>query len=259
MPRLKAIFLGFVTVAYYDQHLQQVVLVLARPAVGTFSQLSCNKTSRDYRRIMVAALRQMPAADVPNKASWPKRDEFRGRRAAQSPSCLRIHARRSAGIRSLRDVGLQSQLVVSFLPFLCSTFDIAFFVRPFHLRISRTKEKHGYHYGVTLSTPLGRSSTCTPRTARIPFFAVALFSVAPVVGRYRKGKTTLIGNLWWEVHEDCMVICAEALLPLAITAIFTTGGPHNSSHAKWGEDMYERMRNPGLRRREETIDTVRGA
>ncbi|CAM9174754.1 unnamed protein product, partial [Laminaria digitata] len=52
--------------------------------------------------------------------------------------------------------------------------------------------------------------------------------------RYRKGKTTVIGNLWWEMHEECMIICAEALLPLAITAIFTTGGPHNSQHAKWG-------------------------
>lgn len=30
-------------------------------------------------------------------------------------------------------------------------------------------------------------------------------------------------------------MCAEALLPLAITAVFTTGGPHNSEHAKWGE------------------------
>ena len=33
-----------------------------------------------------------------------------------------------------------------------------------------------------------------------------------------------------------MVTCAEALLPLAITAIFTTGGAHNSQHAKWGEN-----------------------
>lgn len=30
-------------------------------------------------------------------------------------------------------------------------------------------------------------------------------------------------------------MCAEALLPLAITAVFTTGGPHNSEHAKWGK------------------------
>ena len=33
-----------------------------------------------------------------------------------------------------------------------------------------------------------------------------------------------------------MVTCAEALLPLAITAIFTTGGAHSSQHAKWGEN-----------------------
>lgn len=98
-----------------------------------------------------------------------------------------------------------------------------------------------------------------PRVPPGPPSLVALFALASVIGRYRKGKTTLMGKLWWEVHEDSMIICAEALLPLAITAIFTTGGPHNSSHAKWGEDMYERMRNPGLRRREETIDTVRGA
>lgn len=45
----------------------------------------------------------------------------------------------------------------------------------------------------------------------------------------------MIGNLWWEMHEECMVVCAEALLPLAITAVFTTGGPHNSQHAKWGK------------------------
>ena len=72
--------------------------------------------------------------------------------------------------------------------------------------------------------------------------------MAPVVGRYRKGKTTLLGNLWWEAHEDSMIVCAEALLPLAITAIVTTGGPHSSSHAKWGEDMHGRMMSPGLRR-----------
>eukprot|EP00903_Cladosiphon_okamuranus_P012613 g11801.t1 len=52
--------------------------------------------------------------------------------------------------------------------------------------------------------------------------------------RYRKGKKSLIGNLWWEMHQECMIVCAEALLPLAITAVFTTGGPHNSEHAKWG-------------------------
>lgn len=44
-----------------------------------------------------------------------------------------------------------------------------------------------------------------------------------------------------------MVICAEALLPLAITAIFTTGGPHNSKHAKWGEETKDVLQEAGLR------------
>ena len=78
-----------------------------------------------------------------------------------------------------------------------------------------------------------------PRVPHLFLFLVALFASAPVLGRYRKGKTTLFGNPWWEVHRDSMVISAEALLPLAITAIVTTGGPHNSTHAKWGEDTYE--------------------
>jgi len=37
-------------------------------------------------------------------------------------------------------------------------------------------------------------------------------------------------------HDDStQVVCAEALLPLAITAVVTTEGSHNSQHAKWGE------------------------
>lgn len=36
-------------------------------------------------------------------------------------------------------------------------------------------------------------------------------------------------------HCTAQVVCAEALLPLAITAAFATSGPHNSKHAKWGE------------------------
>lgn len=80
-------------------------------------------------------------------------------------------------------------------------------------------------------------------------FLVSLFVVTPVVGRYRKGRTTLIGNLWWEAHEDCMIVCAEALLPLAITAIFATGGPHSSGHAKWGEDTQEMMTFPTVKAR----------
>lgn len=131
------------------------------------------------------ALRQMPAADVPNKASWPKRDEFRGRRAAQSTSCLRMHARRSAGIRSLRRVGLESQLI-SIPRFLCSTFDIAFFVPSSNLSYegkaigtSHIDVEFTTHTditrGPTLSTPLGRSSTCTPRTTRLPLRFCSLF------------------------------------------------------------------------------------
>ena len=88
------------------------------------------------------------------------------------------------------------------------------------------------------------SATRNSRTTRVSL-RVALLTVAPVLGRYRKGRTSLIGNLWWEVHKDCMIICAEALLPLAITAIFATGGPHTSSHATWGEDTHERMKSQG--------------
>lgn len=107
---------------------------------------------------------------------------------------------------------------------------------PKHTRISHPPD-------VTPDTPLGRSLANTSRTI---LFLIALFAVARVVDRYRKGKTTLMGNLWWEVHENSMIVCAEALLPLAITAIVTTGGPHSSSHAQWGEDMHGRMRSPGL-------------
>ena len=77
----------------------------------------------------------------------------------------------------------------------------------------------------------------SPATAKRP----ARLLVAPVAIRYRKGQKSLLGNLWWEMHEECMVICAEALLPLAITAIFTTGGPHNSEHAAWGKDTKETL------------------
>lgn len=78
-----------------------------------------------------------------------------------------------------------------------------------------------------------RSRATVKRAARIP--------VTPVATRYCKGQKSLLGNLWWEMHEECMVICAEALLPLAITAIFTTGGPHNSQHAAWGEDTRDTL------------------
>ena len=53
-----------------------------------------------------------------------------------------------------------------------------------------------------------------------------------------------------------MVVCAEALLPLAITAIFATGGPHNSSHAKWGEDTRKRDEKHWVERRREEATFV---
>lgn len=55
------------------------------------------------------------------------------------------------------------------------------------------------------------------------------------IRRYCKGKTSFIGNTWWEMHEECMIVCAEALIPLSITAVVTTGGSHVSEHAKWGK------------------------
>ena len=80
----------------------------------------------------------------------------------------------------------------------------------------------------------------------IKFLRSSRLPVTVVASRYRKGQATVIGNLWWEMHQDCMVVCAEALLPLAITAIFTTGGPHTSEHARWGEQKREIREMTGL-------------
>lgn len=63
------------------------------------------------------------------------------------------------------------------------------------------------------------------------------------VRRYRKGKTSVLGNLWWEMHEECMIVCAEAVIPLSITAVVSTGGSHDSAHARWGEEALVRVRN----------------
>ena len=60
--------------------------------------------------------------------------------------------------------------------------------------------------------------------------------------RYCKGKKSMMGNLWWEMHQECMVMCAEALLPLAIAALFSTGGSHDSPHAKWGKAATVQLR-----------------
>eukprot|EP00904_Undaria_pinnatifida_P011388 jgi/Undpi1/737/HiC_scaffold_10.g04201.m1 len=85
------------------------------------------------------------------------------------------------------------------------------------------------------------SSTCDDSTEYFGLHGALLLCVWMLIApygiyqaRYRKGQLSLTGNLWWEMHAECMIICAEALLPLAITAIFITGGPHNSQHAKWG-------------------------
>lgn len=32
------------------------------------------------------------------------------------------------------------------------------------------------------------------------------------------------------------MVCSEAVLPMSITAIVTTGGSHKSSHARWGKE-----------------------
>lgn len=50
--------------------------------------------------------------------------------------------------------------------------------------------------------------------------------------RYRKGKKEVFGSQWWETHSELMIVSSEMVLPLAITAIFTTSGDHNSQHAK---------------------------
>ena len=39
------------------------------------------------------------------------------------------------------------------------------------------------------------------------------------------------------MHEEIMILTSEAVLPLAITAVFASGGDHGTSHAHWGYYM----------------------
>ncbi|CAN0184392.1 unnamed protein product, partial [Scytosiphon promiscuus] len=57
--------------------------------------------------------------------------------------------------------------------------------------------------------------------------------------RYRKGEEIdfIWQYQWWEMHEEIMIVASEAVLPLGITAIFASGGGHNSEHAHWGYYM----------------------
>lgn len=55
------------------------------------------------------------------------------------------------------------------------------------------------------------------------------------LSRYRKGENVAwAGREWWEMHEEIMIVAAEAVLPLGITAVFASGGNHDTSHAYWG-------------------------
>lgn len=42
---------------------------------------------------------------------------------------------------------------------------------------------------------------------------------------------------WYEMHEEIMIVTSEAVLPLAITAVFASGGDHTTEHAHWGYYM----------------------
>lgn len=53
-----------------------------------------------------------------------------------------------------------------------------------------------------------------------------------LVVSYRKGETVAFGKEWYQMHEECMIIASEAVLPLAITAIFATYGRSSNEHAK---------------------------
>ncbi|CAM9319898.1 unnamed protein product [Pylaiella littoralis] len=55
--------------------------------------------------------------------------------------------------------------------------------------------------------------------------------------RYRKGESIRLCSFdfeWFEMHQELMIIASEAVLPLAITAVFASGGDHTTSHAHWG-------------------------
>ncbi|CAM9558139.1 unnamed protein product [Pylaiella littoralis] len=58
--------------------------------------------------------------------------------------------------------------------------------------------------------------------------------------RYRKGESITWFSFdfeWFEMHQELMIIASEAVLPLAITAVFASGGDHTTSHAHWGYFM----------------------
>lgn len=58
--------------------------------------------------------------------------------------------------------------------------------------------------------------------------------------RYRKGDLVKLAHWefeWWGLHRDIMTLAADAVLPLGITAIFASGGDHDSEHANWGYYM----------------------
>eukprot|EP00904_Undaria_pinnatifida_P011027 jgi/Undpi1/7054/HiC_scaffold_21.g09528.m1 len=56
--------------------------------------------------------------------------------------------------------------------------------------------------------------------------------------RYRKGEAVdWAGRQWYEMHEEIMIVTAEAVLPMGITAVVASGGNHISKHAHWGYFM----------------------
>ena len=42
------------------------------------------------------------------------------------------------------------------------------------------------------------------------------------------------GRQWYEMHQEIMILTAEAVLPLGITAVVASGGDHTTEHAHWG-------------------------
>ncbi|CAM9216757.1 unnamed protein product [Sphacelaria rigidula] len=51
--------------------------------------------------------------------------------------------------------------------------------------------------------------------------------------RYHKGDE-ILGQAWHQRHAEVMIVASETVLPLSITAIFSTSGDHSSEHAIWG-------------------------
>lgn len=64
-------------------------------------------------------------------------------------------------------------------------------------------------------------------------YIALLYNIAKTfVRRYRKGQQVAFGRPWYGAHAQVMVVASEAVLPLAITAIFATNGDNSSSHAR---------------------------